>query len=251
MDIATVLGLGGGLALVFITFVLSGGIMMFLDLTSVIIVLGGTFFATTIRWPLNVILGVMPITMKTIMANATDPKEIINEIIEAATTARKGSILALEKVTISNEFLAKAVRYMVDGYDPDVLNSMLEVEIDNMDQRHKDGRLMFEHMAESAPGWGMIGTVIGLIVIMSDLSNPDAIGPGLSVALITTLYGATFANLFFIPLASKLKFRASEELLNMYIIQEGVNSILKGENPNIIKQKLNGYLAPVARELEG
>ena len=167
--------------------------------------------------------------------------------VELADTARKGSILALEKVTVEDPFMAKAVKMMVDGLDPEVINNMIDIEIENTEQRHKDGRGILENMADLCPAFGMIGTVIGLVVIMGNLTDMDALGKGLQVALLTTLYGAGMANVVFIPLAGKLKFRASEETTNMEITKEGVNSILRGENPRAIREKLESFMAPKDR----
>lgn len=247
MDISTVIGLIGGTALVLVSMLLAANLGTFWDLTSIIIVLGGSSFATMIRWPLDKFIAGVKSTLKAISTKATAPKEIIDQILELAQTARKESILALEKVTISDEFLAKAVRLLVDGYPPEVIQDMIDLEIDTLTQRHKDGRGIVENMGESSPAFGMIGTVMGLVVIMANLSDPSAIGPGIAVALITTLYGALLANLVFIPLGSKLKYRSEEEAINMEIVREGVNSISKGENPKVIQQKLEAYLEPKER----
>jgi chemotaxis protein MotA len=247
LDISTVIGLIGGTALVLVSMLLAANLGTFWDLTSIIIVLGGSSFATMIRWPLDKFIAGVKSTLKAISTKATAPKEIIDQILELAQTARKESILALEKVTISDEFLAKAVRLLVDGYPPEVIQDMIDLEIDTLTQRHKDGRGIVENMGESSPAFGMIGTVMGLVVIMANLSDPSAIGPGIAVALITTLYGALLANLVFIPLGSKLKYRSEEEAINMEIVREGVNSISKGENPKVIQQKLEAYLEPKER----
>lgn len=248
MDLGTVIGLVGGVALIIVSMLLAASLGIFLDLTSIIIVIGGATFATLIRWTLPKFIGGMKAGIKTIFASPADPKELIDIIIELAQKARKESILALEKVTVEDPFLAKGVRYLVDGYPPESINEMLEGEIDGMSQRHADCRSIFEQMGEACPAWGMIGTVIGLIVIMANLSDPNAIGPGIAVALITTLYGAIVANLVFVPLASKLKFRSSEEVANMSLVLEGVNSISKGDNPKVIRQKLEASLPPKDRQ---
>lgn len=248
MDLSTIVGLVGGVILVIVSMVLAASVGIFMDFTSIVIVIGGASFATLIRWPINNYIVGLKAIVKTILSTPADRKELIDVIIQLAQTARKESILALEKVTVEEPFLAKGVRYLVDGYPPESINDMLELEIEAKTDRHKDGRGLTEHMAEACPAWGMIGTVIGLIVIMANLSDPNAIGPGIAVALITTLYGAITANLVFAPLASKLKFRSAEETGTMNMILEGVNSIAKGENPKVIRQKLEAYIPPKERE---
>lgn len=222
---------------------MGGTFEIYLDLGSAIIVMGGAIMATMARWPMDGFIGGMMAGLKAITGAIPPPSAIIDQIIELAEVARKGSILALESVQIDEPFLAKTVRLMVDGYDPKVIDELVEMEIDNMYDRHADGRTVFENMAEACPAYGMIGTVIGLVVIMSNLDDPDAIGPGLATALITTLYGSMAANMIFIPLAGKLKWRSKEELLNMEIIRYGVAAITKGENPRAIREKLESFLS--------
>ncbi|SMF06781.1 motility protein A [Pseudobacteriovorax antillogorgiicola] len=247
MDIGTIIGFVGATALVLVSMVLAGTLGMFWDFLSVIIVFGGAAFATLIAFPIDVFIGAIKAALKTLSQPTTKPTELIDVAVECADTARKGSILALEKVSIEHEFFAKTVRLLVDGYEPDIINAMIDLEINNLKARHKSFRDVVEQMGSATPAWGMIGTVIGLIVIMANLSDPNAIGPGLAVALITTLYGAIVANMIFIPLAGKLKYRTNEEITHMRIIREGVNSISKGENPRAIRQKLESFIAPSQR----
>lgn len=226
---------------------MGGSLALYWDLPSLIIVIGGASCGVMARWPLNGFISGSLAALKAISSTIPEPKVIIDQIVELANVARKGSILALEKVAIEDPFLAKCVKYMVDGYDPKVIDDLIELEIENLDKRHTDGRAVMENFAEAAPAFGMIGTVVGLIVIMANLSDPDALGPGLAVALITTLYGAMFANMFAIPVGQKLKWRSDEEILNMSIIQHGVASITKGENPRAIREKLESFIANNSR----
>ena len=243
MDLGTIVGLVGCPILVIGAMALGGDLGMYWDFPSIIIVLGGATFSVMVRWPMPGFVSGMVAGLKAVTSTIPDPKSIIDKIVELADTARKGSILALEKVDIEEPFLAKAVRLMVDGYDPKVIDELIELEIDNISSRHKYGYSVFENMGEACPAFGMIGTVIGLIVIMANLSDPDKIGPGLAVALITTLYGSMVANMIFIPVGQKLKWRSSEETLNMEIVREGVASITKGENPRSIREKLESFLS--------
>lgn len=247
MDLSTLIGFIGGFGLILVSMVMAGSLGLFWDLLSIIIVFGGAFFSVMIRFPLDVFLGSVSAVLKILSQPSTKPNDIIAIAVECANTARKGSILALEKVQIDHEFFAKSVRLLVDGFEPDVINGMIDLEIDNLRERHKTSRTIVENMAEATPAFGMIGTVIGLIVIMANLSDPNAIGPGLAVALITTLYGALVANMLFVPIAAKLKYRSDEEVIIMEIVREGVNAISKGENPRAIQQKLESFVAPKHR----
>ena len=250
MDLGTIIGLVGGTALILVSMVLAGSLGMFADLLSIIIVIGGAFMATLISFPLDVFLGVFKAFPKAFKAPTDSIPELIDIAVECADTARKGSVLALEKVTIENEFFAKSIRLLVDGYEPEAINALIDLEINNLKSRHKDFRSIVDRLGEAAPAWGMIGTVIGLIVIMANLSDPNLIGPGLAVALITTLYGAMVANFIFIPFAGKLKYRTDEEVTMMEIIREGVNSISKGDNPRALRAKLETFLPPAQRTPE-
>jgi chemotaxis protein MotA len=242
MDLSTVVGTVLGFGLLAAVGIMTGGLLLYWDLTSLIVVLGGATAATIIKWPFPNFMNGVKAAMKSVMLKMDSPVDLIEQIVTLADTARKESVLALEKVQIDNKFLSKSVKYMVDGYDQAVISSILDVDISSMHQRHKDGRKVLEDMGEASPAFGMIGTVMGLIVIMANLSDPDAIGPGLAVALVTTLYGSLVANMVFIPLAAKLQFRSKEEIVNLQIIKQGVNSILAGENPRSIREKLNSFI---------
>lgn len=235
MDIATLTGLVGGVIVTLVVMALSGSMLMYWDSLSILVVVGGSLMSVMMRWPFKTFLSGIVVGMHAFIDNVSDPHALISRICELAQVARKNSILALEKEVVDDKFLAKAVKYMVDGYDPQVIADIIDFEMDGMRQRHRDGRAIFENMGEACPAFGMIGTVIGLIVIMANLSDPDRIGPGLAVALITTLYGALLANAVFIPIAQKLKYRSQMEGLNLEIIKEGVASITKGENPGLLE----------------
>lgn len=215
---------------------------MYWDLTSLIIVLGGAFFATMFRFTLPVFINGLKAAAVSFKGGMQEEEELINEIIECANVARKGSILSLEKHPVKNEFLARSVRSMVDGIDPSIIDNIIALEIDNLKRRHKNGQDLLDSMAEACPAFGMIGTVIGLIVIMANLSDPSKIGPGLAVALVTTLYGSLLANMIFIPMSSKLKFKSKREQTSMEIIREGIRGLLAGENPKIIRSRLASFI---------
>lgn len=245
MDLATIIGFAGGTVLVVIVMQMSGSLLMYWDLISLIVVLGGSLFSVLARYPLPIFIRSLPSASKAFSNPPEDPETLMNEILELAQIARKQSILALEKVDVKNKYLARAVKFMVDGYDPKIINDVIFNDMVNLKERHKNGINIMNDMAEGCPAFGMIGTVIGLIVIMANLSDPSKIGPGLAVALVTTLYGSLFANMFFLPLQKKLEYRSKEEVANMSIIIEGVNAILNGENPRTIQERLESYVGPI------
>lgn len=242
MDLGTILGLVLGIGVIVVTMLMTGGLGLFWDAPSILCVVGGAVCATMIRWPLNKFLKIANITIHAIKDNNPNLEDLIAELIDIANIARKSSILALEKVTTTNKHLEKVLKTMVDGNDPDTINGIIELDIYNLKQRHKMGKQMLDNLSEGCPAFGMIGTVIGLIVIMANLDDPNAIGPGLAVALVTTLYGALFANLFFSPLASKLQVRSDVEVKTMLIIKEATNGILNGINPRAIEEKLQSFV---------
>ena len=242
MDIASVVGLSLGTGLIVGIMATTGGLMMYWDFVSLVIVMGGAFFATMARFSMPVFIKGMMSGMIAIKADLQDDAELIDEIVDCATIARKESILALEKVPVKNVFFAKSVRCMVDGYDPDLIRALLALETSNLKTRHAVGKDVYTYLGDACPAFGMIGTVIGLIVIMANLDDPSAIGPGLAVALVTTLYGSLFSNMYFIPITSKLEFNSKAEVQNLKIIKVGVEAMLAGENPKMIRSKLGSFL---------
>ena len=220
----------------------AGGMLLYWDLTSIMIVLGGAFFASMFRFSMPSFISGLKAAAIAFKGGMQKEEDLVNEIIECANIARKGSILSLETYPVKNKFLSRSVRSMVDGVDPEIIDSIIALEIENLRRRHKDGQDLMDSMGEACPAFGMIGTVIGLIVIMANLSDPSKIGPGLAVALVTTLYGSLLANMIFIPMSAKLRFKSKHEQKNMEIIREGLRGLLAGENPRIIRSRLASFL---------
>lgn len=247
MDIGSIIGLVLGTLFIIGSIVTSGPLGAFYDVPSILVVIGGTFSALTIRYQLPVIFNSIKVVLKVIFNQSPRSNETISQIISLAETARKESILALEKVEISDTFLKKGVQMAVDGKDPETIQAVLNIELDSLQERHGSGRGVLEGAAELAPAFGMIGTLIGLIVMLGNLDDPSSIGPAMAVALITTFYGAILANFIFLPMAGKLKNRTNEEVVNRQIIISGVISILAGENPRVIREKLESFLPPSMR----
>ncbi len=251
MDIATLIGviLGSGLVLVSLALG-STGVMGFFNLPGVLVVIGGTVAATLIMYPLKTVLGTFKVAMNVLMVKLHSPDSTITKLLELSNKVRKDSILGLESEKFDDKFLAKGIRLCVDGTSPIIIKGVLATELDFIKQRHKIGQDVFDNMGVLAPAWGMIGTLIGLVQMLQTLSDPSSIGPSMAVALLTTFYGALMANLLFIPISIKLAQRSTEESLIKELIIEGVASIAKQENPLILKDKLNVYLAPTLRQEE-
>lgn len=246
MDKATMGGIVLGIILIVASIMTEGSLLSFWSLSSVFIVLGGVLSATLINYPLAQIVSVMKVVKVAFKGDQQKTLETIVVMIGMAEKARREGLLALdtESETIEDEFLRKGIQLIVDGTDPELVRNILETEISMMEERHKIGYSVFESMGASAPAFGMLGTLIGLILMLQKLNEPSALGPGMAVALITTFYGSFLANLICIPIAGKLRLRSSEEILNREIITEGILSIQAGENPRLVAEKMKAFLHP-------
>ncbi|MCM8535179.1 MAG: motility protein A [Lentisphaeraceae bacterium] len=250
MDIATVAGIVLGLLLIVgPIFVSAAGIGAFIDIPSFMIVVGGMFAALMITYPMRTVKSIVPVTMKIFFGATPDFVPLYKSITEMAAVARRDGILALEEkiANLENDFLKRGLQMMVDGNPPEVISAILSKDISNMEDRHLVGNSLYKNMGGYAPAFGMVGTLIGLIQMLQDLSDPNALGLGMAVALITTLYGAFFANLFFIPMAGKLLERSAEESLVKKMLLEGVLSIHAGDSPRIVGDKMLVYMTPAER----
>lgn len=247
MDIATVLGMVIAGVAILGSIMAGGSLMVFVDVPSVLVVGLGVVGATFIKWPMEKVTSLMTIFMKSLFFTPADPKAMIEEIQKLAETARRESVFALEKVPIEDGFLKKAVTLAADNRPPEVIQAILQLEIDAMEDRHKGGIAIMSGIGADGPAMGMIGTLIGLVQMLQNLSDPSAIGPAMAVALLTTFYGAVLANVIALPIATKLGFRSNAELVKMNIIVAGVLGIVAGENPRVIREKLDSFLPPGER----
>lgn len=250
MDIATLAGIIAGVSFIAAGILMSGDIRNFYDAPSIMITLGGTFAATLISYPIKSIISILKVAKNLFFTKAKNPSDIIYQIIELANIARKEGLLALEEAAYKLEepFMQKGILLIVDGTDPELVRNIMETELTFIEQRHGQGQAIFETMASLAPAFGMIGTLIGLINMLKTLDDPSSVGPNMAVALVTTFYGSILANLLFTPMANKLKYRSSQEILYKEIMLEGMLSIQAGENPRIIEEKLKAFLSPMERE---
>jgi chemotaxis protein MotA len=250
MDISTVAGLALGIFAILGSILYGSPLSIFIDIPSVFVVGGGVIATTLIKWPMEYVKALISIFMKSIFNSSPNPKAMIEEIQKLAETARKESVFALEKVPVEDKFLKKAVTLAADNRPPEVITSILSLEIAAMEDRHSKGMDILEGIGADGPAMGMIGTLIGLVQMLQNMSDPAAIGPAMAVALLTTFYGAVIANIFAIPIAAKLKQRSKQEATKMNIIVAGVLGIVAGENPRVIREKLDSFLPPKDRLVE-
>jgi len=236
------IGIVGALIIIAIAMVLSGGIILFINVPSILVVFGGATFAVMACFPLAMFTGSFKVLLKAILSKPDNPNELIEKGIELATVARKEGILGLEGQQIDNEFLQKGISLCVDGHEPDFVQRMLSKDISINVDRHEWGQKYFMKIADMGPAMGMIGTLIGLVGMLANMDDPKTIGPSMAVALLTTLYGAVLANALCIPLADKLAFRADEQRLNRTLILEIIASIQEGINPKVMGDMLQTYL---------
>lgn len=247
MDIATVIGLGAGSVLIVAAIVLGGSALIFINVPSLLIVLGGTVAATLIKYSIADMANTVSVIMKTFTVRNASPVDLVDRIKDMAEIARREGLLALEGKDHGDEFLSKGLSLLADGVDASQVVMVLDRELQYSKERHKKGQSILKGMGATAPAFGMIGTLIGLVQMLASMDDPSKIGPAMAVALLTTLYGAVFANLVFLPLADKLDLRSKEEGLNRELVLAGVEAIARGENPRLIEQHLKVFLAPKIR----
>jgi chemotaxis protein MotA len=244
MDIISVVGIV--LAIVFVLFgILTGGsILTFVDIASVFIVFGGTFGALLLSSKTENAKQLFKVITLVFKQRKTNKFEIIEQLVDWSTKARKEGLLALESVIeeITDPFIKKGLMMVVDGFEPESLKMVLGLKIKGINDRHKSNRALLDTGAALAPAFGMIGTLIGLINMLKTMSDPSTIGPSMAVALITTFYGSLLANVVFMPMSKKLKANTAEEILEKEMIIEGLLSVQAGENPNLLKEKLLAFL---------
>lgn len=251
MDLTTIVGLVLGFASLIAAFVMEGGSpAALIGVSAAVIVFGGTFGAVIVSFSGSQLKSVSSLLKIAFTQKPEDPLDVIDNLVGLATTARREGILSLEEKIegYADPFFKNGVRLVVDGVDPELVRSIMETELTFVESRHEAGASIFEAAGGFAPTMGIIGTVMGLIHVLGNLSDVNKLGPLIATAFIATLYGVGSANLLWLPLASKLKQRSKKELLTKELILEGILSIQAGENPTILGQKLRVFLAPGARD---
>jgi chemotaxis protein MotA len=242
MDLATLLGLFGAIGAIAAAILMGGNAPSFVDIPSVVIVLGGTFAITLMKFPLSHTLGAFSVAVKAFIHKSEKATDLIEQSVELAQMARREGLLGLEQVEVKNEFLGKGIQLVVDGHEPELVERMLSKDIDLTIERNEEGLSIFKAIGDVAPAMGMIGTLIGLVQMMSNMDDPKSIGPAMAVALLTTLYGSILANAFALPIADKLAHRSREEGINKSLILEGIRAIQDGMNPRVMEELLSTYL---------
>ena len=255
MDLASIIGLLVCLAMVFVGIITSGGIGSFgsyIDIPSIAITFGGSFACILASYSFGEFLAGVKSFGLMFKVPASNTSEMIKKIIELSNVARKEGLLSLEEASaeIDDEFLKKGILLIVDGTDPELVRAIMETELISVEDRHKAKIGFWENVGTMGPAWGMIGTLVGLVNMLNNMSDPGSIGPSMATALITTLYGSLLANWICAPCANKLKNNNSKELMDKEIMIEGILSIQAGENPRVIEEKLKSFLSPSDRTIE-
>ena len=251
MDIATGLGLLAG-AVVLSTLILMGGdLRMFMDLHACIVIFGGSFAATLIRFPLSSIFHGLPLGAKfAFTLRRVTQRDLVDEIAALAEIARKQGPLGLEKVAIEDAYLAKGIRFVADGYDAAFIRDNLERDRDNFLTYLDEGQKIYRAVGDCAPAFGMVGTLIGMVQMFANMTDPAKLGPYMAVALLSTFYGAAIANLVCLPLADKLHLKLVDEETNRTLIIDGVLMIREAKSPTLVREMLLAYLPEKHREEE-
>ena len=246
----TIVGLVVAIAAMFLSMLLGGGNpASLINLPSVVVVFGGTLGAVVVAFPLASILKLHKVVLTAVFGSQPNAAETIKDLVRYAEVARREGILSLENLIdeMNDPFIVRGVKMAVDGTDPELIRQIMETELEALEERHIQGKKILDQMGKYAPAFGMIGTLMGLIVMLQNMDDPSKIGPGMAVALITTLYGAIIANVATGPLSDKLAANNAQEVMLKTIIIAGVMSIQSGDNPRVVESKLLTYLSPEAR----
>jgi chemotaxis protein MotA len=251
MDLASVIGLLLALAMMAVSVVMGGGsFASFWDTASVLMVFGGTLGAVMMCFSLRHVMTLPKVMRKVFFNKPIDQRELVDTMVQLSEVARREGLLALESrlADIKDPFIKLGVQMAVDGTRPEVIEDVLKTDIEAVAMRHRDGKGMIDQVGRFGPAFGMIGTLLGLIIMLGNMSDPSKIGAGMAVALITTLYGAVLSNAMFLPFSEKLAAITKNEMIGREIILRGVMAIQSGENPRVIEQKLSTFLPPSMRK---
>ena len=251
MDIVTLLGTIIGFGLVLTAIMLGGNLSLFVDIPSLMITVGGTLASTSVTFPLGDVVESFGGALSLFVKKKGRVEDVVNIMVRIAEISRREGLIALENIQTENPILKKACQLIADNADPQLIRDTLSIEIGTMKRRHTVSVEVFTKMAGYAPAFGMIGTLIGLVQMLSKLDDPKAIGPAMAVAIITTFYGSIMANMIFLPFAGKMKARTTQEELQLMIIFEGAKSILENNNPRLVYEKLSSFEPPKERKQRG
>jgi chemotaxis protein MotA len=254
MDLGTIIGLLVAIALFSWALISgAGGVSnvfnMFWDTPSVILVVGGSFFITLLSCRLERFMALAKIIKNAFFTGNGKPQEQIGQLVKLSDAARREGILSLQNTIseLKDPFLANGLQMVVDGTDAETIKQVLDMELDAIDQRHSEGKAVLDLAGKYAPAFGMMGTLVGLVVMLANMEDVSKIGTGMAIALLTTLYGAMIANIICLPLADKLNAKHEEEMLSLDIAKAGILGLQAGDNPRILEMKLAVFLPPKLR----
>ena len=253
MDLGVLFGLLGTWVLIGWALLSGGNVGAYINPPSIILVFGTSMTVLFMSFPVSNLKKMFSVTKQAIVSHNHSIDKLIEDLVSYAEIARRDGILSLENTTkdIDDPFIVRGIQMAVDGTDPELIEQIMNTELENTIDRHEMGKGMWDAVAKYAPAFGMIGTLVGLVAMLANMEDPSAIGSGMAVALLTTMYGAMIANAFASPLADRLSIRSSEEILYKTIIIKGVMAIQSGDNPRIVEQKLRTFLPPSQRGAEG
>jgi chemotaxis protein MotA len=245
MDMATVLGFVFGLAVIIGTMLYEGGLGTFINIPAFAIVFGGMGCATMIHFSMKQFLGIFSVIKKTLFVKIADSNEVIKQMVNYAVINRRDGALSLEQeiAKVRDPFMAKGLQMLVDGQEESIIHERLGMEIQYTQERHGMGRKILEFMGSSAPSFAMVGTLIGLVNMLSEMEDPSKIGRGMATALVCTFWGAFVANMFLLPMAGKLGQYSKSEIIHMEMVLEGICAIAKGENPTIVRELMQVFVS--------
>jgi chemotaxis protein MotA len=251
MDISTGIGLLAGGAVVCTLILLGGDFRMFYDMHALIVIFGGSTSATLIRFPLGAMIHGLPLGFKyAFTLRSTTQRELVDELAGLAEIVRKNGPMGLENVEIDDPFLAKGVRFIADGYDADFIRDNLERDRDNFLTHLDEGQKIYRAYGDCAPAFGMIGTLLGMVQMFANMTDPSKLGPFMAVALLATLYGALVANLFCLPLADKLHVKLVDEEVSRSLMIDGILMIRDSKSPALVREMLMAYIPEKHRHEE-
>jgi chemotaxis protein MotA len=243
MDLATIVGTLMGIGVTLLLMMMDGNVSIYVSEHAFIVIFGGATASTIIRYPFSTMLHGLPMGMKfALQMRALDPRALIEEITKVAEIMRKSGPMALENHKVDDPFLAQGIRYVVDGYDAEFITKTMEMDRDIFLMHLDEGQKIYRAIGDCAPAWGMIGTLLGMVGMFANMSDPSTLGPFMATALLATLYGALVANLFCLPIADKLHGKMEEEDVSRSLIIDGVLQIRAAKSPGIIREMLVSYL---------
>lgn len=244
MDIATLVGLIGAVVMIVGSMIFAGGVAPFVDIPSLVIVFGGTFFIVMVKMPMSVFTGHFKAMVKVIKPSTFDLSAVVEQMVDLAGIARKDGMMALEGRPVPDRFFERGLQMLVDGADEATLVKAMKQEIQAMKARHEGNQSALRGWVDYGPAMGMVGTLIGLVLMLGNMSDPKSIGPAMAVALLTTLYGALIANVIFGPMLAKLEGYTADEVTYRRVVLEGLRAIARGDNPRSVQEQMATVLPP-------